>query len=113
PPSSCMVVGRCGAGWRPHGAARGARRPWWWTCGPSAEPSRAFGGRSDTEAAGTRRRSSRSACGRRSPLVSGRCRVLDPDTFDFSLVATRWFADTVVWLAPDPDAPFRVLTQAV
>ena len=34
-------------------------------------------------------------------------------TFDFSLVATRWFADTVVWLAPDPDAPFRVLTQAV
>jgi len=34
-------------------------------------------------------------------------------TFDFSLVATRWFADTVLWLAPDPDAPFRVLTQAV
>jgi 2'-5' RNA ligase len=33
--------------------------------------------------------------------------------FDFSLVATRWFADTVLWLAPDPEAPFRALTQAV
>src|SRR4051794_6538751 len=44
----------CGAGWRPRGAGRGVRRPWWRTCGPSAGPVRAFGGRSDAAAAMTR-----------------------------------------------------------
>ena len=32
-------------------------------------------------------------------------------TADFTHV--RWFGDTVVWLAPTPDEPFRVLTAAV
>jgi hypothetical protein len=33
-------VGWCGAGWRPHGAARGARRPWRRMCAPSVGPNR-------------------------------------------------------------------------
>lgn len=33
--------------------------------------------------------------------------------FDFRLVATRWFDQNVLWLAPDPAAPFRALTRAV
>lgn len=33
--------------------------------------------------------------------------------FDFSLVATHWFDDTVLWLAPDQDAQFRALTHTV
>jgi hypothetical protein len=41
PPSPCAVVGWCGAGWRPRGAARGARRPSWRTGGPSVRPTRA------------------------------------------------------------------------
>ena len=48
-------MGWCGAGRRPRGAARGARRPWWRTCGPSAGPARAPAGRSSTAAAATRR----------------------------------------------------------
>jgi 2'-5' RNA ligase len=34
-----------------------------------------------------------------------------PFTADFADV--RWFGDTVVWLAPTPDNPFRALTTAV
>jgi 2'-5' RNA ligase len=33
--------------------------------------------------------------------------------FDFRLVATRWFDQNVLWLAPDPSAPFRSLTRTV
>jgi 2'-5' RNA ligase len=33
--------------------------------------------------------------------------------FDFSLKAVRWFGDQVVYLAPDPDEPFRRLTQVL
>lgn len=33
--------------------------------------------------------------------------------FDVSLTHVRWFADRVVWLAPQPDRPFRDLTSAV
>lgn len=33
--------------------------------------------------------------------------------FDCSFTATRWFAEDVLWLAPDPDQPFRELTRAV
>nr|BFE68336.1 2'-5' RNA ligase family protein [Actinoplanes digitatis] len=32
-------------------------------------------------------------------------------TVDFTRV--RWFGDTVVWLAPTPDAPLRALTTAI
>ena len=54
PPSPCAVVGWCGAGWRPRGAARGVRRPWWRTCGPSAGPVRAPARRSSRATAATR-----------------------------------------------------------
>jgi len=30
--------------------------------------------------------------------------------FDFVLSRTGWFGDDVLWLAPEPDAPFRELT---
>jgi 2'-5' RNA ligase len=33
--------------------------------------------------------------------------------FDFQLTDARWFGDEVVWLAPEPDAPFRRLTALV
>lgn len=36
---------------------------------------------------------------------------IPPFTADFTSV--RWFGDTVVWLAPTPDDPFRALTTAV
>jgi hypothetical protein len=41
-PGPDVVAGGCGAGWRPRGAARGARRPSWWTCdiNSTASPSR-------------------------------------------------------------------------
>lgn len=34
-------------------------------------------------------------------------------TFACEFAATRWFGEEVVWLAPEPDEPFRALTQAV
>ncbi|MEU7901841.1 2'-5' RNA ligase family protein [Actinoplanes sp. NPDC049118] len=34
-----------------------------------------------------------------------------PFTTEFAHV--RWFGDTVVWLAPSPDRPFRALTDAI
>lgn len=33
--------------------------------------------------------------------------------FDVALTHVDWFGDTVVWLAPQPDRPFRDLTAAV
>jgi 2'-5' RNA ligase len=33
--------------------------------------------------------------------------------FDVTLTHVEWFGDTVVWLAPRPDHPFRDLTNAV
>lgn len=33
--------------------------------------------------------------------------------FDVALTHVGWFGDTVVWLAPQPDRPFRELTAAV
>jgi hypothetical protein len=33
--------------------------------------------------------------------------------FDVTFRAVRWFGDQVVWLAPEPDAPFHALTRAV
>jgi 2'-5' RNA ligase len=33
--------------------------------------------------------------------------------FDVTLARLRWFGDTVLWLAPTPDTPFRELTAAV
>ncbi|WP_433265577.1 2'-5' RNA ligase family protein [Micromonospora vinacea] len=33
--------------------------------------------------------------------------------FDIALTHVGWFGDTVVWLAPQPDRPFRQLTAAV
>lgn len=31
--------------------------------------------------------------------------------FDVALTRTAWFGDEVLWLAPEPDAPFRALTE--
>jgi 2'-5' RNA ligase len=33
--------------------------------------------------------------------------------FEAAFSEVRWFGDTVVWLAPQPDGPFRALTSAV
>ena len=33
--------------------------------------------------------------------------------FDLAFERVEWFGDDVVWLAPDPDLPFRALTKAV
>lgn len=33
--------------------------------------------------------------------------------FEYRLTDTRWFGDTVLWLAPDDPEPFRRLTRAV
>jgi 2'-5' RNA ligase len=33
--------------------------------------------------------------------------------FDCVFARTDWFGDDVLWLAPEPDAPFRTLTKAV
>jgi hypothetical protein len=33
--------------------------------------------------------------------------------FDCALTRTEWFGDGVLWLAPEPEAPFRELTGAV
>jgi hypothetical protein len=55
PVHTYVVVGWCGAGWRPRGAARGARRPWRRTCDTTAGPARAPARRSSTATAATRR----------------------------------------------------------
>jgi hypothetical protein len=34
-------------------------------------------------------------------------------TFDCTFARTAWFDDDVLWLAPDPDGPFRRLIQSV
>jgi 2'-5' RNA ligase len=39
--------------------------------------------------------------------------VASTAAFDVVLARVGWFGDTVVWLAPEPDEPFRALTQAV
>ena len=33
--------------------------------------------------------------------------------FDCEFPSTRWFGQEVMWLAPQPDEPFRILTRAV
>jgi 2'-5' RNA ligase len=37
----------------------------------------------------------------------------DHHPFDFSLVEVRWFERDVVYLAPEPETPFRALTESV
>jgi 2'-5' RNA ligase len=37
--------------------------------------------------------------------------LADCKAFDFELAAVRWFADRVLWLAPEPTDPFRALTE--
>ena len=34
-------------------------------------------------------------------------------SFSVHFLTVNWFADQVVWLAPEPDAPFRELTKLV
>lgn len=35
------------------------------------------------------------------------------EAFDCTFARTDWFGDDVLWLAPEPDEPFRELTRAV
>lgn len=37
--------------------------------------------------------------------------LADVAPFDFALTSVRWFGSSVLWLAPDPPAPFVALTQ--
>jgi 2'-5' RNA ligase len=37
----------------------------------------------------------------------------DVPAFSFELRTVKWFGTTVVWLAPEPDTPFRELTRRV
>jgi 2'-5' RNA ligase len=46
-------------------------------------------------------------------LASLRAAVATVPRFATSFDDVRWFGDTVVWLAPRPDLPFRRLTAAV
>jgi 2'-5' RNA ligase superfamily len=39
--------------------------------------------------------------------------VLSVPAFGFVFATTRWFDEDVLWLAPEPDGPFRGLTNAV
>ena len=35
------------------------------------------------------------------------------DAFNYNLIETGWFGDSVLWLAPDPPDPFRSLTRRI
>ena len=39
--------------------------------------------------------------------------VRSVSAFDAAFARVAWFADTVAWLAPEPSAPFRELTEVV
>lgn len=39
--------------------------------------------------------------------------VTDIPAFDCMFARVRWFGDHLVWLQPEPELPFRLLTQAV
>jgi 2'-5' RNA ligase len=39
--------------------------------------------------------------------------VASVPAFEVTFAQTAWFADTVLWLVPEPDQPFRELTAAV
>ena len=104
PPSPCVVVGWCGAGWRPRGAARGARCPWRRTCGPAVGPARAPAGRSSTAAAATRRDHVRPAitAGQRPrpdfwhPTRGGRRRAPCRRLLRYWLRAARYFREKLI-----------------
>lgn len=46
-------------------------------------------------------------------LAAVRAAVAAVPAFDVAFARTARFADPVLWLAPEPDAPFRALTAAV
>ena len=48
-----------------------------------------------------------------SVLAAVRAAVRAVPAFDLTLARTAWFGDEVLWLAPEPDAPFRALTEAL
>lgn len=48
-----------------------------------------------------------------SVLAAVRGTVSTVPRFDLALTRTDWFGDQVVWLAPEPDRPFRALTAAL
>ena len=39
--------------------------------------------------------------------------IAQVSAFDYRLTHVRWFGDAVLWLAPDPDEPFRRLTRLI
>jgi 2'-5' RNA ligase len=46
-------------------------------------------------------------------LASAGAAVASVPAFTTTFRRVRWFGDTVVWLAPEPDRPFRDLTAAI
>ena len=48
-----------------------------------------------------------------SVLAAVRAGVQVVPAFDLTLARTGWFGAEVLWLAPEPDGPFRALTAAV
>lgn len=48
-------------------------------------------------------------------VVNGRLEqvIAGQQAFDYSFSRTSWFAEDVLWLAPDDPAPFRALTEKV
>jgi len=39
--------------------------------------------------------------------------VASVPAFECTFARTRWFGEDVLWLAPEPDQPFRALTTAL
>ena len=46
-----------------------------------------------------------------SPIATLSRLVATTASFEFHLTRTAWFGDTTLWLAPEPAAPFKQLTQ--
>jgi 2'-5' RNA ligase len=46
-------------------------------------------------------------------ISSASAAVASVGSFDCEFAGTKWFGRDVLWLAPEPDEPFRALTRAV
>jgi len=46
-------------------------------------------------------------------ISSASAAVASVGSFDCEFAGTKWFGQDVLWLAPEPDEPFRALTRAV
>jgi hypothetical protein len=60
-----------------------------------------------------RRRDGRAQCSRGTAVGRGATRRVAVSWRPGASRRTDWFGDDVLWLAPEPDAPFRELTRSV